>query len=69
MKTISELDQDILNVIMEINKEFPELSKYIPEMPSQVIHKGNIEINERSLKEYYNSLNELLLKYRAEQNN
>ena len=42
MKTISELDQDILNVIMEINKEFPELSKYIPEMPSQVIHKGNI---------------------------
>ena len=69
MKTESELEEDILNVIMEIKKEFPELSKYILEMPTQAPDKGSIEIDNSSLKEYHNSLNELLLKYREEQNN
>lgn len=67
MKTEKELEKDIMNITMEINNEFPELSKYITEMPSKVPRKGNVEINNKSLSEYYNSLKELLLKYREEQ--
>lgn len=69
MKSEKEIEQDILNITLEINKEFPELSKYILEMPVTVSDKEDVEVNVENLKEYYNSLKELVLKYREEQNN
>jgi hypothetical protein len=33
MKTKIELEKNILDIIMKIHIEFPELSKYISEMP------------------------------------
>ena len=33
MKTKTELQQDIINITTTIHREFPELSKYIVEMP------------------------------------
>lgn len=68
MKTDSELEQEILKITMEINKEFPELSKYILEMPVTIPDKGDVEINSENLNEYYNSLKSLVQKYRDEQN-
>ena len=34
MRTKTELQQDILNIAMKIQMEFPELTKHIKEMPS-----------------------------------
>jgi hypothetical protein len=63
MKTITELEQNILNITTSIDKEFPELSKYIKEMPVKVSEKENDVINIKNLKEYYNSLVELVKEY------
>jgi hypothetical protein len=63
MKTKAELEQDIMNITLKINQEFPELSKYLKEMPISVPGNPNDEINNESLKEYYNSLAEILGEY------
>jgi hypothetical protein len=63
MKTEKEINQDILKVTMEIEKKFPELSKYIQEMPVNI--SGNIdpESNIKNLNDYNDSLNALLKNY------
>lgn len=43
MKTKTELDQGILDIITTINKEFPELSKYIDEMHLKIIGKAGVK--------------------------
>ncbi len=63
MRTISELEKDIVNITSEINKEFPELSKYIEEMPIQSLENNTDAINTENLGEYYNSLVEMLEEY------
>jgi hypothetical protein len=63
MVTEAQLNQDILNITLKINNEFPELSKYIAEMPVTIPDKENPEINIKNLKDYYNSLETLLKKY------
>jgi hypothetical protein len=63
MKTLSELNADILNITMTIRKKYPELSKYLAEMPATIPNEINPEINSRILHEYYNSLEMLLKKY------
>ncbi len=63
MKSEIDLNNDIINMTMKINDEFPELSKYIAEMPVTIPNEENPEINFKNLKEYYNSLETLLKKY------
>tara|TARA_R110002167_G_C12585908_1_gene643808 strand:+ start:563 stop:814 length:252 start_codon:yes stop_codon:yes gene_type:complete len=63
MKTKAELEQDIINITTKINTEFPELSKYISEIPENVSEINTDGIGAKNLKEYYNSLEELLLEY------
>jgi hypothetical protein len=63
MKTTAELEQDILNITMHIEKEFPELSKYIAEMSFKSSEKNKSVINIENLEEYYNSLEELVGAY------
>lgn len=57
MKTETDIEKHILNITMKIQTEYPELSKYIKEMPE------NVSINSNNMKEYYNSLVELLAEY------
>ncbi|WP_445955384.1 hypothetical protein [Yeosuana sp.] len=59
MKTKAELEQDIINITTKINTEFPELSKYISEIPENVSEINTDGIGAKNLKEYYNSLEEL----------
>jgi hypothetical protein len=59
MKT--KLEQDIISITAKIHQEFPELSKYISEMP--VNNSEGDEINVKNLEEYYNSLEELVSEY------
>jgi hypothetical protein len=61
MKTKIEWHQDIVNITNTIHQEFPELSKYITEMP--VKGSDNEEVNVKNLEDYYHSLEELVNRY------
>jgi hypothetical protein len=63
MSTKAKLEQDIVSITMKIHAEFPELSKYIAEMPINNSEKSKEGINNKNLNEYYNSLVELLGEY------
>ncbi len=63
MKTKSELEQAILLNTMKIQKEFPELSKYLIEIPVKFIDTDKNGINSNSLEDYNDSLNELLIRF------
>ena len=61
MKTKVELERDILNITTTIHQKFPELTKYIVEMPQNNFEEG--EINTKILEDYYQSLEELINNY------
>jgi hypothetical protein len=63
MKTESELNKNILKITMTIRNEFPELMKFLNEMPVTIPDKKSPEISNKILQEYYNSLFNLLQKY------
>lgn len=63
MKTIAELEQDITHITLKIQQEYPELSKYITEMPLVFSGKDSNEISIKNFKEYYNSLEKLISEY------
>jgi hypothetical protein len=63
MKTEKELNSDILKVTMTIAEKFPELSKYIGEMPVTIPDTTDPEINNKNLQDYHDSLDGLLKKY------
>ena len=63
MKTEKELTENISKLTTTIRSEFPELMKFLNEMPETIPNVENPEITRKSLEEYYNSLENLLLKY------
>jgi hypothetical protein len=68
MKTAIELNKLIVETTMNIGKKFPELSKYIEEMPVTVPNENAPEINVSVLEDYQESLNSLLKKYTINHN-
>jgi len=64
MKNEIELTKTILTTTMNIEKEFPELSKYIEEMNVTIPKENLPEIDTATLKEYQNSLDTLLKNYK-----
>lgn len=60
MKTEKQLNAAILELTMKIKEKFPELSKYIIEMPVTIPNVENPEMNHKALQDYYDSLNILL---------
>ena len=63
MKTEKELEEFILNITMKIQTEYPELSKFIKEMPENVSENNKDAVNSNNMEEYYNSLVKLLAEY------
>jgi len=63
MKTEKELNADILKVTSTIAARFPELSKYISEMPLSNTGAGEGDVHLKSLEDYYESLDTLLKNY------
>ena len=63
MKTEKELEEAILKITLKITNEYPELSKYLEEMPVTIPATKNPDINIKILEDYYNSLESLLKKY------
>ncbi|HWZ23288.1 MAG TPA: hypothetical protein VNW06_11575 [Cytophagaceae bacterium] len=62
-ETEEDLNLKILQITMEIKDKYPELSKYIEEMEETIPYEQDPEINTKSLKSYYDSLNSMLNKY------
>ncbi len=63
MKTIDELNGDILKITLKIQAEYPELTKYLTEMPVTIPNVDSPKINVTTLSEYYESLKILLKDY------
>lgn len=63
MKTEKDLDTAILKITLEIKEKYPELSKYVLEMPVTIPTIENPEVNRKALQDYYNSLEALLNDY------
>lgn len=63
METEKELTDAILNMTLKIRNEYPELSKYLVEMPITIPDTNNPEINIKILKDYYESLHSILKQY------
>ncbi len=63
MKTETELNNDIFNLTIAIQRRFPELARYISELPVALPCKADAHINVRALTDYYNSLNLLQKDY------
>ena len=66
METESEWNEKILAMTMKIQQESPELSKFLGEMPVTIPDENNPEMNAAVLKNYYESLRDLLSKYQME---
>jgi hypothetical protein len=63
METEEKLNAAILKITMIIQEKYPELSKYIAEMPVSIPNIFSPEVNIKTLQEYYDSLEILLNDY------
>jgi len=63
MKTESEWNADIVKITLDIQTRFPELSKYLSEMPATIPDAAQPDINVTALKDYYDSLEALISDY------
>lgn len=63
MESQNGLNKEILITTTKIQEEFPELTKYLDEMPVPCSDMTVSGINPKNLTEYYDTLNELLNSY------
>ncbi len=63
MKKIAELQQEILETTMKIQKEYPELSKYLREMASDNTAASQEQITAHDLKDYHDSMLAMVAEY------
>jgi hypothetical protein len=63
MKTETELTQEILEITNKIHHQFPELSKYLKEIPLRMGTKEDNGISSQSLSDYYDSMFEVITEY------
>jgi hypothetical protein len=63
MKTESEVNEGILKLTTTIQAKFPELVKYLNEMPVTFPYTAQPEENLKALNDYYNSLETLMEDY------
>jgi hypothetical protein len=61
-----DLNAKILEITMVIRDKYPELLKYLDEMPMTVPTEKDPEITLKNLNIYYDSLNAILTKYKLE---
>ena len=63
MKTTYELNNEILKVTMNIEKTYPELAKYISELPTSTSDESDSVFDKEALKEYLDSLSNLIASF------
>lgn len=65
-KLLLDLNSKILKITMTIKDDYPELSKYLDEMPVTIPSEKDPEVTLNLLKGYYESLQSLLNKYKMD---
>ena len=63
VETEQQLNADILKITLTIKSQYPELSKYIEELPVTIPDKQTPEVTPRNLQTYYDSLQALVKEY------
>jgi hypothetical protein len=63
MKTEEQLNQEILETTTMIRNEYPELIKYLEEVPLTIPVDDSPETNIKALKDYAQSLKNIIIKY------
>ena len=63
MKTEIELNKLIMEVVMKISKKYPELSKYLTEVPVKNSAPESDHVRDKDLQNYYNSLCAIVAEY------
>lgn len=66
METEEEINAKIMKITMVIQENYPELSKYINEMPITIPVDNNPEVNRKNLEKYYETLVTWFRNYVAE---
>lgn len=66
MLTEKEMTEAISRLTLEIRDKYPEMSKYIGEMPVTNPDKEHPEINARILTDYYNNLLDIMKRYASD---
>jgi len=66
METEKTLTERIMAITLEIQENYPELSKYVSEMTETIPNENYPDINSKKLKEYYDSLTAMVKKYKEE---
>jgi len=62
------LTERIMAVTLEINENYPELNKYLSETADANSTEKNPDVNKRNLKAYYDTLIDIVKKYKQNQN-
>ncbi len=63
MQSKKTLNQSIIDITNRIYLEFPELTKYIKEIPSISTESDDEKISNQNLLNYYNSLHDIITQY------
>lgn len=66
MLTEKEMTEAISRLTLEIREKYPEMSKYIGEMPVTNPDMEHPEINAKILTDYYNDLLSIMQRYAAD---
>ena len=66
MESKNELNDNIRLTTLKIQEEFPELTKYMDEIPINFLSRTEKGVNNNELKSYLDSLNHLLETYSKE---
>jgi hypothetical protein len=61
-----ELNKEISKITLKIRKEYPELIKYLDEIPVNFSFNLEDGVNKKEMQEYLNSLNNLISTYSQE---
>lgn len=62
----SDINEKIMKITMAIKDNYPELSKFLNEMPVTIPNENHPEVNQKNLEKYYDSLVNLFRNYVAE---
>lgn len=65
-KEMKEVNSKIMKLTMTIMNHYPELNKYLEEMPVTIPNENDPEMTLHHIKAYYESLNLLVNKYQLE---
>lgn len=66
MEDVKILYRKILAITMLIEEKYPELTKYLSEMPDTIPNENHPNIDKKALYDYYISLCDILTDYEIE---